>query len=173
MTGAVTPDAALIRACQAPRERLLDLHERQPRRFPALLESAAYGTSLGRYDILFAEPQAALVRLADGRITDGHGREVVTGSFLDELDRRFAAERISHAPDVLPFTGGWLVFCAYELASEIEPHLILPSNPEGIDAVALRIPAAIIYDHTTRQMHVVAEAAQGELLRAPARGSGK
>ena len=164
MTGAVTPDAALIRTCRAPRERLLDLHERQPRRFPALLESAAHGTSLGRYDILFAEPQAALVRLADGRITDGHGRDVMAGSFLDELDRRFAAERISHAPGALPFAGGWLVFAAYELASEIEPHLILPSNPEGIDALALRIPAAIIYDRVTQQMHVVAEAAQGELL---------
>ena len=45
---------------------LLALHQLDPERYPALVESTADDSALGRYDILFACPQEQLILGADG-----------------------------------------------------------------------------------------------------------
>ena len=64
----------------------------------------------------------------------------------------------------LPFTGGWLLYLGYELASEIEPRLKLPQCPDPVVALAIRAPAAWIRDRATGQAWLMAESGHERLL---------
>ena len=142
---------------------LLALHRQFPQRYPFALISTAglldsgTGMEQARYDILFACPQQSLVLRHDYRLTgvaDCHRQ----GDFLHSFNRWFANNRIETTVTQLPFTGGWFVYLAYELAQQIEPRLRLPAAGEGdIIACATRIPAAVIVDHRQHIATVVAE----------------
>jgi anthranilate synthase component I len=125
---------------------------RFPDRFPGLLESAAVGLPLGRYDILLRAAGPVLSLGADGRVS---GAPPGT-RFLDEFDRLWRQERIDEEPSELPFRGGWCLYLGYELAGEIEPRLRLPAA-HGLVASAVRCPAAAIYDHVRGEAWLVAE----------------
>ena len=144
--------------------RLFDLHASLPDRYPALLESVARSDTLGRFDLLFAHPRYAISKSRDGMVRATDCADVAS-SFLDELDRRFQREHCAPADSSLPFTGGWLVLLGYEIAGEIEARLQLPpARSTAAQAVALRIPAALIYDHTARRLHLLAETSHEHLL---------
>ncbi len=65
-----------------------------------------------------------------------------------------------------PFRGGWFVYLGYELAAEIEPKLALPAATQSAPrAFALRVAAALIYDHEAGQGRAVIEHGQATLLR--------
>lgn len=141
-----------------------------PARYPGLLESVAAGTPQARWDLLFAYPQDLLRLDRAGPVRNAEGH-VVEGSFLDALDRAWA-EQGSRAPagDDWPFHGGWLLYLGYELAGEIEPrlrprlaHSTLPT------ALALRCPAAILFDHRAGHTVLLAEAGREDLLDCMAR----
>lgn len=154
------------RTLDASPARLLDLHAAWPERYPALLESAARSDTLGRFDLLFAHPAYSISRTHDARVVASDGRPAAA-SFLDELDRRCAAELLGADASALPFTGGWLVFIGYEIAGEIESTLRLPRTvTPAAQAVAMRVPAALIYDHAAQRLHLVAEQGREELLEA-------
>jgi anthranilate synthase component I len=135
---------------------LLALHAAAPAKYPALLESAAVGRPLGRFDILFAQPRAALILHHDGVLTLG-GLTLGASTFLRELDAWAARERATDASGRLPFTGGWLIYLGYELAGEIEPRLRMPSARSGPVAQAVRTLAALVYEHETGDGWIVAE----------------
>ena len=138
---------------------LLPLAAGLPARYPCLLESAARGSARARFDILFAFPEEALVKAADGRVRDVHAIDR-GDSFLDALEAEWRAKRTDRADvrDELPFHGGWVLFLAYEIAAEIEPRLALPSSPPWAPvALALRCPAAIVVDHERATTTCVAE----------------
>ncbi len=142
---------------------LLPLHEADPHRYPFLLESSAIGPGHARYDILFAFPGRRLVLDGDGAVEGGGGK----GGFLDALDQWWRRESVAgtEAGDLPPFRGGWFLFLGYELAAEVESRLRLPEAPESLPvAAAVRVPAAIIRDHLTRQILLVAESDQASLL---------
>ncbi len=135
---------------------LLGLHALDPRRYPALIESAADDSNLGRFDILFAHPRLSLRLDAGGGLTGdaaaGHSE------FLPALDAEWRSLRVPRAPqDSVPFSGGWFVLLGYELANEIEPRLRLPTDARRPVAVALRIPVALIRDRTAETAWIVAE----------------
>lgn len=144
---------------------LLDLHTYRPERYPHLLESAAFGTAQGRYDILFAFPGETLELGANGQLSGPIN--VPEAGFLANLDAWWAQSADSLGSSdacPLPFTGGWFLFLGYELAAEIEPVLQLPSDPASPTAVATRIPAAVIRDHEQTRTWLVAEAEHTALL---------
>ena len=152
----VSREPSLIR--RPGRCDLLKLHARQPRRYPFLLESVAAGTPQARYDILFAFPSSQQVLRHTGQ-----------ADFLRQLDDWFAREggQASRAADGLPFRGGWFLYLGYELAGQIEPRLGLPSADPALPmAFAVRIPAAVIYDHRADCTWLLAEAGQEALLEA-------
>jgi len=154
---------------------LLPLAAADPGRYPGLLQSTVQGPH-ARFDILFAAAREFLVLGHDGRVRDERGADR-GGRFLDVLDEAWRARRDAGGADRampapgcvdLPFRGGWLLFLAYELGSEIEPSLQLPPPPDPAVpvALALRCPAAIIVDRAAGQTHLVAEAGFHDLLAA-------
>lgn len=137
---------------------LLELHERDPLRYPHLLQS----TAQGRFDILFAFPGESLALTTDTT----SGPYTSDSSFLDALDRWWLSLQTPPCRDeVLPFTGGWFVYLGYELATEVEPTLALPGTDAGLPvAVATRITAAVIRDHWLGCTTLVAETGYEEQL---------
>ncbi len=126
------------------------LHALAPQRYPFLLESAARHGAHARYDILFAATGETLAAQSG------------TG-FLDALDdtwRREAAPASGASP---PFTGGWFLYLGYELAGQIEPHLVLPPATTPV-ALATRCEAALVRDHLHRQAWLLAEPQARALL---------
>jgi anthranilate synthase component I len=168
-----------VRDLSATPEQLRALAARYPERFPALFDSAATGP-LGRYSLLAALPRASLLLRGDGRL-ESEGVALRGGDFLSALDEWWQAERAVAAatggaapPTGLPFRGGWVVFLGYELAGRVEPGLRLPQLPaDAVCAMAIRVSAALVYDHAAARCRLVAEADApaasaeiGQLLRA-------
>jgi anthranilate synthase component I len=139
-----------------------------PANFPVLLDSAAVGP-LGRYSILAAFPQAALWQDGAGALRQrGLSGDVLPHEgFLHALERLWRREAAADSqPLPVPFRGGWFVYLGYELAAEIEPKLDLPlaSPDQGAPrAFALRIPAALVYDHERQSGYCIIEPGRQEL----------
>jgi 4-amino-4-deoxychorismate synthase (2-amino-4-deoxychorismate-forming) component I len=150
----------------------LGLIARYPDVYPGLLESSApLGAAAGggRFDILPISCGDVL-RLSGTHRLEGPHAEGASG-FLDALERWWSASRLdgetARLPgefDPLPFTGGWLVYLGYELASEIEPRLVLPPCPDATAALAIRVPAAFVRDRQTGRAWLTAERGYEELL---------
>jgi anthranilate synthase component 1 len=139
-----------------------------PSSYPVLFDSAAAGP-LGRYSILAAYPEAALWQDSGGRLQHwGLERPVDAGQgFLHVLEQLWREQQTGPDPTAArgtepssPFRGGWIVYLGYELAAEIEPQLALPTAPTAQlapRAFALRVPAALVYDHETGRSLAVVE----------------
>ena len=150
----MSPRPSLIR--HPGRCDLLKLQAQRPQRYPFLLESVAAGTPQARYDILFGFPAGQQVLQQTGE-----------GDFLRQLDDWFAREGEQAGTDStgLPFRGGWFLYLGYELAGQIEPCLNLPAADPALPlAFAVRIPAAVIYDHRKDCTWLLAEAGQEMLV---------
>ena len=156
------PATCVVRKLDAFPELSL-LHQRQPQRYPCLLESVAHDTAQARYDILFAFPGSRLTLAADGGL-DRDG-QCLGGDFLSTLDedwrRTACGQATPHTRDTPPFTGGWFLYLGYELAMSIEPSVpqVAPAHDLPV-AQATRFPAAIIRDHMLRQTLLVCESAE-------------
>ena len=159
--------APTVRSFSAELEPLT-LIEKHPAAYPGLLESGA-GTAAAhggryhdkRFDILPMASGGCLRLGSDGRLSGPHAGE---RGFLAALDDWWAALRTPELGSPLPFTGGWLLYLGYELASEIEPRLRLPRAPDPVTALAIRTPAAWIRDHATGQAWLIAEPGHEALL---------
>ncbi|HJN40054.1 MAG TPA: aminodeoxychorismate synthase component I, partial [Chloroflexota bacterium] len=90
--------------------------------------------------------------------------------FLSTFDRwwgqaMFPAPVTMEIGSVPLFTGGWFLYLGYELAREIEPTLDFPAAPGDFPiAFAIRFPAAVIRDHDSGEVTLVAETGHGDLL---------
>jgi anthranilate synthase component 1 len=126
---------------------LLALHERNPERYPFLLESVAGHPTSGRYDLLFAFPQwQSAETLVD------------TPGFFQQLSALSAAAGEDLDDHGLPFAGGWFLFLAYEAVRYSEPGLRLPDAPGRLPtALAVRCPAAIVVDRERGCSHCLSE----------------
>lgn len=139
---------------------LLAVHAAAPDEFPGLLESVAHGTAQARFDVLFAMPEEHL-ELRGGKLT-GPGAAEAGGRFLPALDA-WAAEEFAAEPGAdstsLPFVGGWMLLLGYELASQVEPRVPCRQfGDQAPDAVAVRCRAAVIREHATGRLTLLAEA---------------
>ncbi len=152
-----TPGVVITRRLDGGSD-LLALHSAQQQRYPFLLQSVAYGTTQGRYDILFAFPGQTLT-LDHLDTLKRNGKTLASADFLTALDSWWAQEAsLGDDALTLPFQGGWFVYLGYELAAQIEPRLRLTVNDPSLPtAFATRIPAAIIRDHADESLWLVAE----------------
>ena len=151
--------------CIKGRVNLQNLHANHPLRYPYLLESSAQSDTT-RYSILFAYPAESLQLNANGQLVFNNKTVSDSNDFLGYLDHKWQQYQQQYQSDVtLPFSGGWFLFLGYELAQQIEPRLNLPMPEDGFPvACAVRIPAAIIYDHATDETYIVVEGDKRELL---------
>ena len=154
-----------VREMQATPAQLRALAAQRPELFPVLFDSTAVGP-LGRYSVLAAMPLASLLLRGDGRL-EARGVVLHSPDFLGALDEWWAALGAASAPGgeacTLPFRGGWVVYLSYEMAAQVEAGLLLPALPgAAVCALALRIPAALVYDHVEARCYRVAEAAAGD-----------
>ncbi len=142
---------------------LLALHRVNPQRYPFLLQSTAKtfiksnASSSARYDILFAFPEDSIrFEYSDKNSLD----------FLNELDQQWQVARENKSQQSsLPFSGGWFLYLAYEMAAQVEPSLHLSSSNDGLPvAYAVHIPAAVIVDHVEGKTFCVVESDREELL---------
>ena len=139
---------------QKGQQDLLALHQSNPERYPFLLESVASSDS-SHFDILFAFPQETLT-LSNKEELSGYS-DTEGNNFLTNLSRWWQTKRNNKVEcEKLPFNGGWFLYLGYELAKQVEPHLILktPSTPI---AYATRIPAAVIYDYHKDCTYLISE----------------
>ncbi|HVN99772.1 MAG TPA: aminodeoxychorismate synthase component I [Steroidobacteraceae bacterium] len=155
----------LVREVRSTPAQLRALAALHPALFPALFDSAAQGP-LGRHSILAAAPRASLLLRGDGRL-ECRGVQLRGSDFLDALDEWWLSQHPGNrlagpgddAGTVPPFRGGWIVYLGYELAGHVEPGLRLPAQPaDAVCALALRVPAALVYDHARQRCELVAEA---------------
>jgi anthranilate synthase component I len=159
----------IVRELDIPPRVLRELAVRQPERYPVLFDSAADGP-LSRTSVLVARPSGALWLDARGRVhAEGavpSGVVVPGTGFLSALERwvrRAAANAPARSPldplAKLPFCGGWAVLLGYEIASEIEPRLVLPRSaaPYEWRSFALRVPCAIVHDRIAGRVRAIAE----------------
>ncbi len=142
---------------------LAELQRLDPVRYPLLLQSVAGGNALSRWDILFIANGEGL-QLRDG-VTRTLAGNALAMTFLDALDQQFLAERTDYSSNILPFIGGWAIYAGYELAGQIETSLSLPAFKGPLpDALALRCPAAILYDRHAGVSMAVAESGSDYLI---------
>jgi anthranilate synthase component 1 len=141
----------------------LTLVRKFPAAYPGLLESGSGLAAAGsgsRFDILPMANGECLRLGSDGRLSGPHSDSSPhsqKGGFLAALENWWNALRLPEMVSPLPFTGGWLLYLGYELASEIEPRLRLPPSTDPVAALAIRAPAAWIRDRATGQAWLVAE----------------
>ena len=146
----------------------LDLVERFPEVYPGLLESGAAMTasSGSRFDILPMASGESLRLDSQRQLSGAYAGN--SGGFLSALENWWLALRLPQTPSLphtpslpqapsLPFSGGWLLYLGYELASEIESRLRMPASSDPLIALALRAPAAWIRDRANGQAWLVAE----------------
>ncbi len=154
--------APLMREVSASPAQLLWLATHRPDDFPLFLDSAASGEgvardALGRYSMLFSRAEAALLLRGDGRL-ERQGIALKATDFLAAFDEWWQSVRVADAGAALPFSGGWAVYLSYEMAAFIETGLKIPvQRCDAICALALRVRAAIVYDHAQSRCIIVAE----------------
>ena len=126
---------------------LSKLHQLNPQSYPFLLESVAKG-ALGEFDILFAYPQETLQLESFDQAQNFIER--AQQQFEMQIDETMVNE------SNLPFIGGWFAYFSYDYAQVVEPVLNLP-KPKFPLANLTRVPAAIIIEHATGIVSLVAE----------------
>ena len=155
--------APTVRSFSADLEPLT-LVEKYPAAYPGLLESGAVSSAVSsgsRFDILPMASGECLRLKSDGDLS---GPYAASEGFFAALDHWWSALRLPETESLLPFSGGWLLYLGYELASEVEPRLKLPQCPDPVVALAIRAPAAWIRDRATGQAWLMAESGHEALL---------
>ncbi|VAW52788.1 Para-aminobenzoate synthase, aminase component [hydrothermal vent metagenome] len=165
----------LLSSAESEQQKLPNLtafNHSDPQRYPYLLLSSARKQNNSQFDILIACPQSVLTLNADKTLsfdeqTESNQLIDADSGFFYQLEKLYQQEKQGNASNAsgLPFTGGWFVYLAYEMAQEIEPRLALPNLPDTQPlAVAARCPAAIIIDKKNKQCLAVAETKYAYLL---------
>lgn len=159
----------------------IEFYRHYPKKYPFLLSTSSKPLSKNQkmppagnnmqesnFDILFIEPDYCLSMDNEFKLSVSKDTLAINSNdlFLDAFDQLFLAEKDIHsssdkqmaAARQLPFTGGWFVFFAYELAQQVEPGLKLPCEQSILPvAYAARVKQALIYDHKQDKLFFLSE----------------
>ena len=119
--------------------------------WPIWLDSGAPLTEQGRFDILVADPIAALV--TRGAVTEiSHGTAVTRSDDNPfELLRPWLSDRVAAIPDI-PFAGGAVGYFGYDLARRLERLPSFAEDDANIPDMAIGIyDWAIVVDHQLKK----------------------
>ncbi|ARZ67393.1 aminobenzoate synthetase [Streptomyces albireticuli] len=130
------------------------------------LDSSRRDDGQGRFSIM-GDASGPLSRVASADVESStvtvrsrHTTEVVTGEFLDWLDRDLRATRTA-APDLpFDFALGWVGYLGYGLKAECGGGRAHPA--EEPDATMVFADRALVFDHVTGTTHLLALAEDGD-----------
>ncbi len=127
------------------------------RAWPVFLDSGRPASTLGRYDILTADPRVTLVTLGDRtEIRDAQGVRSSPADPFALLDAALGPRR-PRIPG-LPFRGGAIGYFAYDLARRLEHLPSVAEDAEGIPDMAVGIyDWALVVDHTRGCSRLIAQ----------------
>ena len=142
------------------------------RAWPVFLDSGRAAGTLGRYDILTADPRVTLVTRGDRtEIRDAHGVRDSPADPFALLDAALGPRRL-RIPG-LPFCGGAIGYFAYDLARRLERLPSVAEDAEGIPDMAIGIyDWALVVDHARCRSRLFVQdparldAVFGRLIRA-------
>jgi anthranilate synthase component I len=154
------------------------LYHLDPNFYSALLETVSNSRSEVTFDILFLDPRQILILDSSEKLQliNNKTEEIKTfesNNFLDNFNKlfknkevknkelkskKFKNEKCKDKNSYYPFSGGWFIFLAYELANQIEPALNLKNfDPNLPIAYACRHQSALIYDHYKQELVLFSE----------------
>lgn len=155
---------------------LIQFYHHFPEKYPFFLSTTSQFSSVKKntteqdssYDILFIKPVDWLKLDCSFKLSASAQFNIDPDkTFLDNFDQIFKSEKnklktttgsVAHS-ETLPFSGGWFVFFAYELAQQIEPCLNLPLQQQNLPiAYAARVTRALIFDHRQQKLFFLSEA---------------
>jgi para-aminobenzoate synthetase len=136
------------------------------------LDSSRPDAGMGRFSVL-GDASGPLARVAEAdvrsrtvTVRSAAGTQVVSGAFLDWLDRDLRGTR-TEVPDLpCDFALGWVGYLGYELKAECGGGTGHPS--EDPDAVMVFADRAVVLDHATGTTHLLALAEDGDETAARA-----
>jgi len=155
----------------------IEFYRHFPDKYPFVLNTSSRNFShckqtsfkqIRSFDILFIKPDYYLTMDSDFKLSCSAEQLSMSSDndFLDAFDALFAAEQLSSDKEPslssLPFSGGWFIFLAYELAQQLEPKAKLKSAAQGQSvlpvACAARVKQALIYEHQQEKFFFISEA---------------
>jgi anthranilate synthase component I len=131
-----------------------------------LFESVERSERWGRYSFASGDPAAVIVVDRDGMRIEDVARDLIgtvpdgtPRAALTELARKMRAPRTPRLP---PLTGGLMGYMAYEAAELLDGHPVpdprsSPCPPIGL----LLVDRAVVFDHWTQRLYLVAHARAG------------
>ncbi|MEY6432184.1 aminodeoxychorismate synthase component I [Thioalkalicoccus limnaeus] len=124
--------------------------------WPIFLDSGRPWSTLGRYDILTAEPGVRLItRGGRTHIDTPSGKRESSADPLELLAEQLGPRRAPHRS--LPFVGGALGYFGYDLARRFQPLPDVSADGEGLPELAVGLfDWALVVDHVARRSHLVA-----------------
>ncbi len=123
-----------------------------------LFESVVGGEKVGRYSFLAAEPFLRLEATGTTvRIIGPDGTETVScPDPLAELERRMAAFRPAHLPELPPFTSGVVGYAAYDSVRYVEHLPAPPPDDLGLPDLSFAFyDRMVVFDNVTKAIDVV------------------
>ncbi|MBB4895523.1 para-aminobenzoate synthetase [Streptomyces olivoverticillatus] len=130
------------------------------------LDSSRRGEGAGRFSVM-GDASGPLARIASAdvwsstvTVRSAHGTEVVTGEFLDWLDRDLKATRTEVPELPFEFALGWVGYLGYGLKAECGGERTHRS--EEPDATMVFADRAVVFDHATGTTHLLALAEDGD-----------
>jgi anthranilate synthase component 1 len=123
-----------------------------------LFESVIGGEKVGRYSFLAADPFLRMeARGSAVKIIDPAGEETLTcDDPLAELERRMAAYRPVHLPELPPFTSGVVGYAAYDSVRYAEHLPNPPADDLGLPDLSFGFyDRMVVFDNVTKAIDVV------------------
>nr|WP_145101199.1 anthranilate synthase component I [Anatilimnocola aggregata] len=130
--------------------------------YASLFESVIGGEKVGRYTFLAMAPFLSLTaRGQQVKITSEQGEETLTlEDPLLELRRRLAEFPAAHLPELPPFTGGAIGYCAYDVVRYVEKTLKHPPQDDRHlpDLCFGLVDRMVVFDNVNKTLYVIAMA---------------
>jgi anthranilate synthase component 1 len=129
--------------------------------YASLFESVIGGEKVGRYTFVAMDPFLSLTARGNQvTIKSEQGEETLTiEDPLDELRRRLAEFPAAHLPELPPFTGGAIGYCAYDVVRYVEKLEHPPQDDRGLPDLCFGlVDRMLVFDNVNKTLYVIAMA---------------
>lgn len=129
--------------------------------YASLFESVIGGEKVGRYTFVAMDPFLSLTARGNQvTVKSEQGEETLTiADPLVELRRRLAEFPAAHLPELPPFTGGAIGYCAYDVVRYVENLKHPPQDDRGLPDLCFGlVDRMLVFDNVNKTLYVIAMA---------------